>query len=352
MTPHKDRLISIMPTASSISNSRYKKLLNKKTVSLITYPRLHMFSLDLSLTLGHLKSGSMGVSLSNMPIHITVSATKNSSDTINLPSNIDTDVTIDLNSLRKYLDTTTRWDIDVELGKTLSSHTGLGLSTQIVGGTLLCCAKTIDKDLSLDDLFKLGLGHVSALGIKLLYSPGMIVEDGYRLVDKSSGIQLHPELNNSFESPSSFTLKIDRFPWYIIVGIPYARQSLSGEAEKEFWSKHFPDTPHSTVAIVHKVYQQLLPAIANNDYDSIIEAMNHVTNLGTKPHEETLQSAQTKSVLLNLRNKYGFATVSSMGPTVYAFSKHNPTSEIENLSNTEYTFYAYRVGSYNGGDYE
>ena len=54
-------------------NIEPKYIMGEQTVGLTVYPRIHMFTFDLSLISGVLKHGSMGYSLKNMPISISIS---------------------------------------------------------------------------------------------------------------------------------------------------------------------------------------------------------------------------------------------------------------------------------------
>ena len=51
-------------------------------VSLTVYPRVDMFTFDLSLIAGILRHGSMGYSLKNMPIEIVVRKSESSEDSV------------------------------------------------------------------------------------------------------------------------------------------------------------------------------------------------------------------------------------------------------------------------------
>ena len=150
-----------MKTAINIINTKKQTanfLIENVTVSLDVYPRLHIDTFDLSLISGVLRHGSMGFSLKNFPIKIIVKKAKR--DKIITKSNIDVgalDAKIDLNKLREYIRKDEFYEVEIENKNEVREHTGLGTSTQILGGIYLCCAKLSGIDLNIQDLFKLGL---------------------------------------------------------------------------------------------------------------------------------------------------------------------------------------------------
>lgn len=49
---------------------------------------------------------------------------------------------------------------------------------------------------------------------------------------------------------------------------------------------------------------------------------------------------EIKQLLMTLRDNFGCAGVSSLGPTVYSFAAKDPTEQLKQLSNNKYDFYA------------
>jgi predicted sugar kinase len=150
-------------------------------VRLKVYPRVHMFTFDLSLISGILKHGSLGYSLKDMPIEVTVRKSLTGNDTIKAVGNVnitELDFKIDFDLLRAYIKSDDHYEVTVFIDQSIREHTGLGLSTQILGGVYLCSAKISGVELKINDLFRMGIGHYSALGLNLLFNPGMIFEMG------------------------------------------------------------------------------------------------------------------------------------------------------------------------------
>lgn len=296
--------------------------------SLVVYPRLHFFSLDLSDYIGILKHGSFGMSLQNFPITITCTT---SSDTDHIVLNNNTkqynlDYKIDFHSLRKKIGCNQFFSVNVSLPKEIQEHTGIGISTQVVGGIYLLCAKHCGVNLSINDLFDMGVGHVSTLGLNLLFNPGMIIENGV-------------SYKNMIERPVNAITLIEDFPFWTIVAVPNDLQSLSAKLEDDFWDGILPEPVEVTKSVYREFYGECVPAILENDFDTFVASIDKIVRMGSKAQEEAIQSDGTKQILSELRKKFGCAGVSSMGPTVYSFSQTDPTKDLESIRNEQYTFY-------------
>ena len=297
--------------------------------SLVVYPRLHFFSLDLSDYIGILKHGSFGMSLDNFPIVLKCS-TSADTDRISLNHNkrqYNLDYRIDFELLRSKIGKTIFFDVSVDLPDELQEHTGIGISTQVVGGIYLLCAIHCGVSLSINDLFDMGVGHVSTLGLNLLFNPGMIIENGV-------------SYKNTIERPVNAITRIEEFPFWTIVAVPKDLQSLSAKLENDFWDAILPEPVDVTKSVYREFYGECVPAILENDFETFAAGIDKIVHMGSKAKEEEIQSEGTKVILSELRKRFGCAGVSSMGPTVYSFSPTDPTNDLETIQNEQYTFYA------------
>lgn len=316
----------------SQSNSSYLDVgAVKDKVVRTVYPRVHMFSFDLSLFQGNMSSGSMGFSLFDQPTKIIVE--KNSVDKIiGATESIENQIKKYLKLLRNTLHKSDRSDclkITIEIPNTFRHHTGLGLTTQVTGGVVLATAEVYGKIMSPKDLFNIGIGRVSALGINLIYNPGFIMEFGYK-IDETNTVNAHPGLYVHNESPSGSLLNINELPWSAVVAIPKSTISLSGNIEDDFWSNLYPDTIKSSREISYAVFNYITPALISNDFNLFIEGLVLATETGTKPAEESIQNLDTKAMLDEMREVFGFAAISSLGPAIFSFVR---TGDFENLAN-------------------
>lgn len=325
-------------------NQNPNYIVSEGKVGLEVYPRLHMFTFDLSLISGILKHGSLGYSLLNMPIRIEVSVNNAPKDEVRVKGNVNLqalDFDIDFDALREYANVQDRYDVTVHINPSIREHTGLGLSTQILGGVYLCSAKASGVELKINDLFKMGIGHFSALGLNLIFNPGMILEMGCKISDEEHGVIVNPTMSQHYETVANTVIKIKDFPFYTVVAIPKTSTSISGTYEIDFWTASLPDKKEDSYHIVYNVLESVIPGIAEDDFKTFTDALNENIKLGSKPLEEDVQSTRTKEVLAELRAAFDFAAVSSLGPSLYAFSEHDPAEALEQLNVKDYTFLVY-----------
>lgn len=321
-------------------------ILSDSSVELVVYPRVHMFTFDLSLISGILKHGSLGYSLKNMPIKIIVrKAIKTKEDRVFSKSGYlqveNLDFKVDFQKLREYIKSEDHYIVEIESGEYAREHTGLGTSTQILGGIYLCCAKLSGVSIKINDLFNLGIGHYSALGLNLLFNPGMIFEMGVKPSDKKKGLIINPTLSKKHETVANTVIKVNDFPFYTIVAIPKEADSISGEYEVDFWNQSLPDKNEDSYKIIYNVFERIIPGIVELDFNTFIYAIDENIKLGSKPLEEKIQSAQTKLVLEDFRREFGFAAISSLGPALYSFSEKDPSDVLKKINTEDYTIFVY-----------
>ena len=320
------------------------KLVND-CVSLTVYPRIHMFTFDLSLISGVLRHGSLGYSLKNMPIHVTVEDNSAAQkDEIVSASHLkieELDFKINFEKLRAYIGSKQFYKVIIDKSPHARAHSGLGLSTQILGAVYLCCARLSGENLTKTDLFKLGLGHYSALGLSLLFTPGFIFEMGVRKADAIDGLVIEPTLSEHYETPANTVIKVNEFPFYTVIAIPKESTSISGIYEIDFWNKSLPDKDEDSYKTVYNIFENIIPSMVEGDFETLTSNLNENRVRGSKPLEEAVQSQRTKEALQMLRETFDYAAVSSLGPTLYAFSKDDPTEAIKNIELNDYTLYVH-----------
>ena len=316
---------------------------NGDSVILNVFPRLHMFNLDLSLISGVMKHGSMGFSLKDLPIEIQVSKSKGNKDVIRSDIELSRlDYPIYLDDLRRHLDTDIYFDVIVKNSHKLREHTGIGLSSQVIGGILIASAAVADHRITANDLFLMGLGHMSTLGINSSVYPSNMIEYGVRVVEKQYGLMINPTLSKKYEAPVRSLFEIVGFPFAVVVGFPRKLKSISGKEEMDFWEtdeaqQAIPYSNQTTYAVVYEVFEQLMPSIIEDNFRDFILSMQKISELGAKPLEEKLQPDYTKELLSTLRSRFGFAVASSLGPTVVAFTQ-DFSEDVTQLNDDEYEF--------------
>lgn len=301
------------------------------------YPRIHMCGLDMSLQSGILRSGSMGFSLTTIPVKICVERADKDTIISNF-SGGDNNLRHLLSDLRNYLPTDAHWSVSITYPPTFRPHIGIGSSTQVAGGMLHCAARCLGIKLRCEDLFAMGMGSASMLGLSLLHAPGFIIEHGYARSDKTHGRILQPKLYRDYDAPTYSLLHITDCPWYAVIGIPRTFESLSGQSEHDFWLEHLPGDTETARSTTYAIMMDCIPGLIEQDFTKFVGGIRTIINQGTKPHEENLQHESTTQILQLLREKFSLATVSSLGPTVYAFSEHDPSEFVASLPTSDYQF--------------
>lgn len=281
-----------------------------------TFHRLHLFSLDLSERLG-LRSGGMGISVVNLPIYVTARPNHNHDK---LPKVYEEALRKPLEDLRALVGGT-YWQIHVN--RKIYQHAGLGATTQVLGATLIAAAASVGRTLHPVDLFRLGIGRVSAVGMTLLYRPGCVIEFGYR----SSSAQLsehyvkHPLLEDLYQTPWGVCLALSPPPkWTIVLGVPRKHRSLHGSLEDAFWRDNLPTSENVSAATAYTILLQVLPGIIAGDFSEVSNGMTDAYRQ-TKFSEENIQNDYTKILINDLRRRYPFAGITSLGPAAYALSE-------------------------------
>jgi len=332
--------LEVLDTRSQ--SAQYKNASDR--VGMTVYPRVHMFPIDLSLISGIMKNGSFGYSLLDMPIEISVRNSSAQRDSIRIDGAVDIenlDLKVDFNKLRSYIKTNDYYDVTVSMNSFLREHTGLGMSTQILGGIYLCSAQSSGHDLKIKDIYNLGLGHHSALGLNLLFNPGMIFEVGTAISKKGEGIIANPGVSSEYESVANTVYKVNQFPFYSVVAIPKKESSVTDQYGDDFFNDTLPTKNDDAYRAVYAIFEAMIPAIVESNYDLFIESLEQTVGLGIKRVEEEYQTSQTKEVLSEMRKIFGFSAVSSLGPTLYAFSEHDPQYQLGKFKNQNYDYLVY-----------
>lgn len=327
-----------------------KQALNVKHIneqcSLNVYPRLHFFSLDLS-DKSSFTCGSVGLSLTGLPINIRATLSPKPNDTITFNASFDSgdierSIKKSLEAFRKqYCETDYSFQISIDIPKPLRSHIGLGLTTQVVGGAIAVCGSLIGRSMQADELFGLGVGRVSALGISLLFCPGFIIEYGYEsFTHPAEGCLKHPLFGYYQRLRGSLVCAKD-IPWIVIVAIPVEGKSISGDLEDSFWSDLLPDEEQSSLSIIYYLNMYIIPALISSDYDMFVHGISRAISFGTKPIEEKIQNQDTAYILRTMRELFGFASVSSLGPTLFSISNRSDINELCVELSNQYRHYEF-----------
>jgi beta-ribofuranosylaminobenzene 5'-phosphate synthase len=335
-----------MVESVNIKDISYKSrvIFDGSVASMVVFPRVHMFSIDLS---EDTLSGGMGFSVPVIPITITAEEAVGH-DYVETEI-AETEIKEVLVGIRKMTGILKFWKISVS-SNVVRSHIGLGSTTQIVGAAIMTATTVGGIKLSLDQIVKLGVGQVSGVGISLLFNPGFVLELGYATSQHPYAYSFkHPAIKGLYAYYKGAILDINPpTDWGVILAIPKTGQSLSDQIESNFWAKILPTDKHASHQISFNVLMGLMPALISGDFDAFLDSLREIVSNGTKPDETAIQGVVAKRVLANLKLEYGFSSVSSLGPTLYSIIKNKPSNaELSKLRkmNPEYSFYCFSLSS-------
>ncbi len=291
----------------------------KKRVIKIVYPRVHMFSLDLSLLNGNMESGSLGCSVWKFPIKIVVSAAKKNAVSGDLTGTHE-QVALILSKFQKQENILNKsYKVKIVAPPEIREHIGLGSTTQVCAGVIEALYKLENKEFQIDKLLSFGVGKASACGAQLSLHPGFILEQGYTI--DNAGVCLHPDLYSWKEVFEKHYYSFSNCGWSLILAVPRKEISLSGQLEDNFWKQTYPENETDVLKICYLVFQELIPSIREKDFSRFLSVMQQITTNGSKKAEENIQKEITKKCLTKMREQFGFAAISSLGPTIYALSE-------------------------------
>ncbi|MCL2115875.1 MAG: beta-ribofuranosylaminobenzene 5'-phosphate synthase [Methanobrevibacter sp.] len=213
-----------------------------------------------------------------------------------------------------YFDLDTGFHFEVE--EAYLPHSGLGSGTQISLATAKLICEHIGKNLNGVELANIvGRGGTSGVGIFSFDHGGFLVDGGHNLKEKGTFLP-------SAASPAKPPKLIGRydFPedWGIVVAIPQADHSVTGEKEIDLFQNYCPVPVRDVEQLSHLILMNLLPFLLEKDINSFGSVINRIQNLGFKKVEVSLQPKKVKSLMENMVEwgAYGVG-MSSFGPTVY-----------------------------------
>ena len=195
-------------------------------------------------------------------------------------------------------------------------HSGLGSGTQVSLATAKLICEHIGENLNGVELGNiLGRGGTSGVGIFSFDHGGFIVDGGHDLKEKgtflpsSASTAKPPQLIGRYDFPDD---------WNVILAIPQADHSVTGEKEVDLFQNHCPVPVRDVEQLSHLIFMNLLPFLLEKNIESFGSVINRIQNLGFKKVEVGLQPQKVKSLMENIRElgAYGVG-MSSFGPTIY-----------------------------------
>ncbi len=287
-----------------------------------TPSRLHMTLIDLNGSYGR-ANGGIGLTIGKPNLTLKLEESEKGI-TLEFNENISND-DIKHECNKKILGSADKmlsyFDLDVGFHFTVEEaylpHSGLGSGTQTSLATAKLICENINKDLNGVELGNiLGRGGSSGVGTFSFDHGGFIVDGGHNLKEKGTVIP-------SVVSPAKIPQFIGRydFPeeWDVVVAIPQADHSVTGEKEVDLFKNNCPVPIRDVEQLSHLIFMNLLPFLLEKDIESFGSVINKIQELGFKKVEVGLQPPKIRSLMENMREfgAYGVG-MSSFGPSIYA----------------------------------
>ncbi|MCL2156683.1 MAG: beta-ribofuranosylaminobenzene 5'-phosphate synthase [Methanobrevibacter sp.] len=283
--------------------------------------RLHMTLIDLNGSYGR-TDGGIGLTIAKPNLHLACEESEKGI-TIDFNKKIN-DSDIREESFKKISDSARKicshfnldsgFHFDVE--EAYFPHSGLGSGTQISLATAKLICEHIGENLNGVELGNIvERGGTSGVGIFSFDHGGFIVDGGHSLEEKGTFLPS----SASPAKPPQLIARYD-FPeeWDVIIAIPNAIHSVTGEKEIDLFQNYCPVPVRDVEQLSHLILMNLLPFLLEKDIKSFGSVINRIQNLGFKKVEVGLQPQKIKSLMKNMREfgAYGVG-MSSFGPTIY-----------------------------------
>ena len=287
-----------------------------ETISVSTFPRIHMTLIDLAGATQR-RYGGAGFSLNTMPAAVRArTALRN---TIEVKPNLAERDRQDLEQYVGMLSRAVNMCFHVEVRSVMPQHVGLGSKTALLLATGLVCNAVAGYPLVRSDLVTMcGRGGASGIGIHTVFLGGFVVDGGHRM-DGDSRFSPSSSIKPRSLPPLSVRLQ---FPphWRIHLFLPKGRR-YHGHEEVRLFQEHTPIRACEVYLVMSSVYHGIVPAIAERDLAALSIAMRAIHRTGFKRREIKAQSNVVQTLLHRLHADSTIAAgMSSLGPLVYAIT--------------------------------
>lgn len=202
----------------------------------------------------------------------------------------------------------------IRVVESIPAHVGLGSGTQLALALAAGLGRLHGLDLPLADLCVLmDRARRSGVGFHLFERGGLVVEGGHPAGERP--VPAPPPLLARQEFPES---------WRIVVAIPPADETVSGEAEEEAFRRLRPAAGETVDGISRILLMRLLPALAERDLAAFGAALSEIQEMVgacfAAVQDGPFHPAGAALVRrLKEENACGVGQ-SSWGPAVYAFA--------------------------------
>ena len=222
--------------------------------------------------------------------------------------------------------------VSITVEEAIPQHRGLGSGTQTALAAGFAVAKLNDLDLSTSKVAEIvGRGGTSGIGTAVFDHGGFILDGGHDLNDKGGFL---PSAASSVSPPP--VISRTEFPdWNIKILIPDST-GAHGSNEISVFDTECPIPVSEVRELSHTILMQLLPSVAESNFDLFRRSIKKIQQVGFKKRE--LQRQPDSLSIIEEVQKRGYAAgMSSLGPAVFVISPDQisvPYDDIKTI-NTE-----------------
>ena len=214
-------------------------------------------------------------------------------------------------------------DFWVMLRQSIPEHVGLGSKTACLMALAQAIAQHFSLEIDYVDLARfVGRGGTSGVGVHISNVGGIVVDAGHTFPEEKGAFA--PSCG-SLAPPPPLVEACSAPEGCQIVHFRLERQGISGDLEREFFTRECPIPEWETRRLLEIVDTELLPGIRGASLSAISGALSSIQDLGLKAREWTIQGEATKALRLKWRegkfSKRLPLCLSSMGPTVFVLTE-------------------------------
>jgi len=220
-----------------------------------------------------------------------------------------------------------RRDFSLSLKKRIKPHVGLGSETQLRLSVAASLFELYGKKWNTRHLARMvHRGGTSGVGIAAFERGGFILDGGHYFGPGQEKETFAPS-RTSGASPAPTVASIPFPNWDIVVATPDVSKGLSGQEEADFFESRCPIPEREVERISRIVLMEMLPAVILNDIHMWGQSIDRVKKLGFKSREIEIQEPVVRELLSDFEKAGYGVSVSSFGPTVFAFSDNREKTE-------------------------
>lgn len=219
--------------------------------------------------------------------------------------------------------------VEVEVVEGVPPHIGLGSKTSLLCALLAAKTGMAGAPDSWPSLRHLtGRGGTSGIGINVSKCGGFLLDAGHR--ERGTKRKLGPSSSRSGYEFPAVAGRWDLPEWPVLLVRVRDAERYYGRREELFFERMLPLSRRESEQVAGVVLFELIPAVANREYEGFTAAVCQFQDIGFKAKEWGVQDERVREVR-KVAEAAGADCValSSMGPTVVVFGRdlenvHNP----------------------------